>query len=55
MKNGLVCVLPTLLPVTIEAFCGGKAHVGALTGQIACLKKMEGGKMAKPKRKEGKP
>ena len=53
----LVQQSPTLLPVTIEIYCGGATDGGALAGQIACLKTMEGKekKQAKPKRKEGKP
>lgn len=33
---------PTLLPVTIEAYCGRTTDGGAFAGQIACLKTMKG-------------
>lgn len=41
-KRVFVSVQPTLLPVTIEAYCGRATDGGALAGQIACLKMMEG-------------
>lgn len=46
---------PTLLLVTIKAYCGRMTDEGALAGQIASLKTMEGrGETVKPKKKRGK-